>query len=399
MSLPPFSNAPGAVVVGLCAHGLAITRALACAGVTVHSLEANRALPGYATRYARVTHAPDINGTGLIDALLALAGSFDPEVKPVLFLTNDNMVRTVGQQWVRLQEHYRLSWAECRERLLPLLDKASLEAHCARLGLPYPGSRLLENAEQVAGLGAGELDFPLIVKPTRPLSGFKVRLIHSASELSGLADRYAHALPFLLQQWVPGGDERLFFTAFYLDRGRILAAYEGQKLGSNPPAMGQTSIARSQPNAAAREIAERFFAPLALSGPVSLEVKLDADGRPWIIEPTLGRTDYWLDCCVANDVNLPVMEYAHMSGQPTPPAPVQRDAAIWFDTERVPLSYLRFRLRTGKPAGSDWKPRFPYCGHDDSAPFRRGMWRLCAHTAERVRRRLARMFGSSQAER
>ena len=43
---------PTAVVVGLCAHGLAVARSLGRNGVQVHALEANDTLPGTATRHA-----------------------------------------------------------------------------------------------------------------------------------------------------------------------------------------------------------------------------------------------------------------------------------------------------------------------------------------------------------
>ena len=170
------------------------------------------------------------------------------------------MVRTVGQNWEQLQGLYRLSWAECRERLLPLLDKSALEAHCLAQQLPYPPSQLLNHGEQVDTLlTAGQLTFPLIVKPTRPLSGFKVRLVHDRNGLDTLTHRYANALPFLLQQWIPGDDRRIVFVAFYLDQGQILATFCGHKLASYPPAMGQTTIAEAFVHQQAQALSERFF--------------------------------------------------------------------------------------------------------------------------------------------
>ena len=298
------------------------------------------------------------------------------------------MVKHVGLAWECLSSRYRLSWSDQRTTLLPLLDKASLEAHCDRLSLPYPKSLVIETIEDIKRVG-DKLPFPLIAKPTLPLSGFKVRLIESEDDLLVLASRYPHALPFLLQQWIPGGDESLYFTAFYLDNGRILACYEGQKLGSNPPAMGQTTIARSCPNPVVRAIAERFFEPLKLSGPVSLEVKVDQAGQPWIIEPTLGRTDYWVDCCVANDVNLPAIEFAHQSGKPVPNS-IQTNNMIWFDTERSPLCYLRFRLGAGHRIAGPWQARFPYWGHADPLPFIQGLQRLAGNYSGRAWRKLFR---------
>ena len=66
---PIITKSPTAFVVGLCAHGLTIVRALAKSGVTVITLEADPDLPGCRTRYAQVQNVPDINGCGLITTL------------------------------------------------------------------------------------------------------------------------------------------------------------------------------------------------------------------------------------------------------------------------------------------------------------------------------------------
>ncbi|NEX22536.1 hypothetical protein G3480_19860 [Thiorhodococcus mannitoliphagus] len=382
-----------AVVVGLCAHGLALARALAPAGVAVTALEANRSLPGFRTRYADVRHVPDINGPGLVDALLTLVDSRPGTPPPVLFLTNDNMVRILGEHWGRLEGHYQLSWSGCREQTLRLLDKGSLEAHCRQLDLPYPLSTRLDRAEDLDAWLAADAHFPLIVKPTRPLSGFKVRLVEGPAALRGLLSDYPAALPFLLQRWIPGDDGQLLFTALYLDRGRNIASFQGRKLASRPAALGQTTVAEAYPDAAALELTERFFMPLGLSGPVSLEMKRAVDGRLWIIEPTLGRTDYWLDCCVANGIDLPLIEYHHQTGVSSTPVP-QRQEIVWFDTERHPLAYAARRLpwlKVLRPQTPGWRARFPYWGHADPLPFMIGLMHLAGNTGRRIWRRARRL--------
>ena len=384
---------PPAVVVGLCAHGLAVARALTAGHVRVTALEANRKVPGVRTRAARVVFTEDINGSGLIDGLLDLRRELPDAPDPVLFLTNDNMVRVVAREWERLEGRYRLSWAHCRQDVLRLLDKTSLEAHCREHGLPYPKTWLLENAEALGGLTKAGLAFPLIVKPALPLSGFKVRLIDDGQGLRRLVDERPQSLPFLLQHWVPGDDRRILFTAFYLHRGQIRASFCGRKLASKPAALGQTTVAESFEHEGIRELAERFFAPLGLSGPVSLEAKLDAKGQPWIIEPTLGRTDYWLDCCVANGVNLPLIEYQDQSGMEIAPAR-QTQGMIWFDTERSPLSHLRLRLGRGETASGKWRARFAYWDRSDPMPALHSAWRVLGQTGGRVWNRVARAWRS-----
>ncbi|MFP4244324.1 MAG: hypothetical protein ACLFRJ_04495 [Ectothiorhodospira sp.] len=390
-----------AVVVGLCAHGLAVVRALARSSVPVIALEARRELPACHTRMARVIHTPDINDIGLIQALKQLRASLPNTPNPILFLTNDNMVRVVAHHWNELDGLYELSWSHCRERVLSLLDKTSLEAHCQAHDLPYPRTWTFSGAEKpgLASLDALEtrgLTFPLIVKPTRPLSGFKVRLVHDRAALIALATRHSKALPFLLQHWVQGGDRRILFTAFYLDQGRILARFSGRKLASRPPAMGQTTVAESYPHDRMEALAEAFFKPLGLSGPVSLEAKLDEHGNPWIIEPTLGRTDYWLDCCTANGVNLPLVEYQRQCGQEVS-ARGQANGRIWFDTESSPGCYLHLRWQGGETATRHWRARFAYWDRHDPMPFVWAQWQLLSRFASRALNWLGRVTQRSRA--
>src|SRR5262245_5469115 len=115
---------PPAVVLGLCAHGLAVARALDACGVAVHGVEQDPSLPGCRSRAARLTLVRDINGTGLIDALLDTRHPWSGGPPPVLFPTNDNMVRTLADAWPALGDRYRLSWSASRSDVRALLEKS-----------------------------------------------------------------------------------------------------------------------------------------------------------------------------------------------------------------------------------------------------------------------------------
>jgi D-aspartate ligase len=88
---------PDAVIVGLCAHGLAISRALRAQGLEVVALETNHALPGTRTNTATIKWVADINSERLIAALAELATWGSDAERPVLFLTNDRMVSVVSR--------------------------------------------------------------------------------------------------------------------------------------------------------------------------------------------------------------------------------------------------------------------------------------------------------------
>lgn len=282
------------------------------------------------------------------------------------------MVRTVIDHGDRLRESYRWPWSEQSETIGRFLDKQAIEQRCRDTGLEYPATRYLRDASEIRSATA-DWSFPLIVKPARPLSRFKVRLVESADELARLGDQFPDSLPYLLQQWVPGGDDRIAFGALYLDRGKVVARFEGRKIRSHPPAMGQTTCARSFRDDGVHEATRSFFEELDLSGPVSLELKRAEDGGLWAIEPTVGRTDFWLDCCVANGVDFPWLAYLGATGRALPDMH-QRDIHVWYDTNKDPIIALR-AIRATHGAVLARRPRFAFVHPHDPGPAIRASWR------------------------
>jgi predicted ATP-grasp superfamily ATP-dependent carboligase len=379
---------PPAVVLGLCAHGLAVARALASRGVAVYALEQDPALPGVRSRTVRVRLVPDINGPGLVQALADPRNEWPQGSLPVLFPTNDNMVRVLAERWPSLSDRYRLSWSGSRERIGRLLEKSALEQHCIARGCDYPASLRFDALSDPAEV-ATRLGLPVIAKPARPLSSFKVRVITTLDELVALRSMHPDALPFIVQRFVPGGDERIRFCALYLDHGREIARFDGRKLRSRP--MGHTTIAEPLRDDSIHEQTLRFFRGLDLSGPVSVEWKLDASGRAWVIEPTVGRTDFWIDVCTANGVNLPWVEYCHQAGLPVPNV-AQRHERTWINTERDPGALPWWACQVARRRAPAARPTFPYLSAADFGPVPRATLRA----AQRLLRRLSPARGARQ---
>lgn len=388
---PAYSyTVPPVVVVGACGHGLALVRALDADHVPTLVLEANLQQPGARTRLATVVPTADINGDALIDALLTLRGRIECPGEPVLMLTNDTMVRTVGRHWPRLAGAYRLSWANARERLLPLQEKANLESRCAATGLRYPKSRLL-NGPQDIDSSLAELSFPIIVKPVRPLSRFKTSQPADRQQLAELVARHGADLPFLVQEFIPGDDTHIHFSALYLAEGRVLARFDGHKLRSRP--LGHTSIAEPWPDDEVHAQTLRFFDGLALSGPVSLELKRDDQGQLWVIEPTVGRTDFWLGLCTVNGVNLPAIEYADQTGRSLS-APAQQRLALWFNEDRDPFGPWWLRWFSGQAPRRGLRRSYLYLHRDDLGPAWAFLRRFGGDALRAVGRRLRRLVGA-----
>lgn len=374
-----------AVVVGLCAHGLAIVRALQEAQVEVHAIESNPVLPGIQSNaISKLSMVDNINDEGLVDALINYRSTVESSNNPVLFLTNDNMVRVVGQNVLRIAELYELSWKNSSQEVLALLDKTNIEQQCLKCGASYPKSWLLENRQQLPEL-IPELAFPMIVKPAVPLSGFKADLIHCIDELRDYIEHYSSDLPFLIQQWIPGGDSALYFCALLLDNGEPILRFDGHKLASYPPALGQTLVAEPCNEDKIYLLTKNFFKDTGISGPVSLEVKRDPHGELWVIEPTVGRTDFWLDCCVANGVNIPSAEFC-LAAENTVQETRQQRLFYWIDSEKDPVSFLKLIWRYSHFGLSGMRPRFAYWRSGDYKPTMVALYNLAS-------RKISSLFG------
>jgi D-aspartate ligase len=373
------SDAPDAVVVGLCAHGLAVARSLAARGLSVLALEPDGGQPGVRTRVAQVESRGPINGPGLATTLVSLAEEAGWSGLPVLFLTNDNMVRNVAENFGALRTRYRWSWQDCAPELLYLLNKEQLPAACAGRNVLFPATSTLASTDHIEEV-LRAVPFPAMVKPAWPLGAFKAKIVHSRSELERLVGEFQRSLPFVVQQWIEGDVKSLTFGVVYLDRGRVVATFEGRKAYAGKDGLGQATTMEPWPDADVREAAVEFLRDRPLSGPVAVEFKRGTDGRLWMIEPNVGRTEYCVDVCIGNGFDLPWLEYCHVDGRELPRLR-NENRRIWFDCDRDRFSWLRYLSRNPADPRA-YRPLFPYAGHGDPGP-------LVARVFRRLTRRLA----------
>lgn len=373
-----------ALVIGLCSHGLSVARALHAAQVEVYAVEKNFHLPGAATSAVRHVFAvSDFSEEVMIPALLALRAELAQYDEVVLFPTNDNHVRIIGSAFARLDGAYRLSWSDCIPQVLRLQKKSELETVSVEHGLNYPRSAVIEHPSAAPAALAG-FGYPMILKPVQPLSSFKTILADNAEQLMAALDGNRQDLPILVQEYIAGGDESLYFGALVLERGRPVQSMVGRKLASYPPARGQTTVAEVVHEPGVIALTEQFFEGFALSGPVSLELKQGPDGRFWVIEPTVGRTDFWSELCIAAGFNQPYQEYQLALGQVPAPTPMRTDL-VWYDAEREVLCFWQaaWRQRTLQPYGK--RAAFTFWRWGDLAPF----WRASGKAVQRQFRKFA----------
>lgn len=379
------TSSDAAVVIGMDSHGLAVTRALASMGVPVYSIERDPRLPGVASRHLRRNFAvPDFSEQHLLPALREVRATLREHRHLVLFPMNDRQVGIVARHIDELSRLYCISWADAADTVLRLQRKDSLEEASHAKGLQYPRSVVLNDGADLTAVAG--FRFPVILKPVQPLSSFKTQVCGTLREAESFVAGKRHDLPILCQEYIEGGDEALFFGELLLDHGRPLFGMTGRKLLSHPPGQGQATAAETHVDADVLRLTTQFFQGTGLSGPAALELKRDPQGGFWVIEPTIGRTEFLVELCIAAGFNQPWMEFQLALGESVTP-PQRTTERVWYDTERDPLVYLKRCARHRRLDPGAKAPVFPYFGHRDAGPVRRA-W--TAFVADRVRRLKAR---------
>lgn len=342
----PAPDGAAAVVLGLSPTGLAAARSLGRRGVPVFGADFDHWSLGRFSRYC--THLPEVSrlsreedGESLASGLVDFAE--DRPERPVLFLTNDRYIETLTPHAGRLQDHYRLT-TDLTGVAGRFLDKSEFYRICERAGVELPKTFWPEDEADVRSI-SDDLSYPAIVKPARghrlrdAMGGDKVAVAESAASLRRQWAALAEVDPRLLvQEVVPGGEDRILVAGCYLDgASRMRAVFVGRKLRQYPHDFGSASLAESCEDPEVARLSEEFLREVGFSGLCGTEFKVDPrDGRRKMIEVN-PRLTLWMALTRAAGVDLPLVAYRDALGEEMP-ATEQVDGVRW--------SYLARDLQT-----------------------------------------------------
>jgi D-aspartate ligase len=339
-----------AVVVEGTLNGLGVVRSLAHGRMPIYLLDNHAASAVRWSRYCQYVRIPAPQGRSLVSALVDLGRRL--ACRPVLILTGDQSVNTVSEHRELLEPLYRISLPSV-EMVRALADKSEFQKLAEREGFIVPRAATLRTTADLAQLNS--LTPPLIVKPadkTLALNRTVERAVRAATlaeARQAAIDMLACAPGIIVQEWVEGPDTEIYFTLFACDRdGKAVGMFVGRKLLCTPPAVGSTALCVAAPEVADELITPtlHFISRVGYRGLGSLEFKRDVrSGRFFIIEPTVGRTDWQEELATLCGVNLPLRAYLTELGEPLEPAPEAFPTVAW----RQSVGY-RARLAPGMRA-------------------------------------------------
>lgn len=190
------------------------------------------------------------------------------------------------------------------------MDKYRTKLLLASLGLPTPGFALIENDDDLAA--ACELGFPLMVKPALEGSSIGMARADDPEQLRAACNKAAeYDSHVMVEQWVTGAE----YTAAVLGREALPlikletphdfydydAKYNADDTRYLIPC-GLDSTAESE----LQSLALRTFDAVGASGWGRVDILMDEEGRPWVIEVNTvpGMTGHSLVPMAANAVGI-----------------------------------------------------------------------------------------------
>jgi predicted ATP-grasp superfamily ATP-dependent carboligase len=326
---------PAVVVQGSGLNALGVIRSLALERVAIRLVDRHEGGPAIHSRYAKpqLYRCEDADADdALIRALQSAVQEFD--APPVLLLTQEAAVAAVSKHRARLAGRFRVELPDA-DTVADLTDKQRFQLRAEALGFPVPRAAHIDN--DVAA--ASTLTYPCILKPAHKSEHWE-RTHKKAYRFENFADLeifwrgVEQKPPFIVQEWIEGGDADVYFTLVQRGADGTRIAFTGRKIRQWPPLVGGTASCMPAPEVAAEldALTQRFFDAVGLIGLASMEYKRDSrNGRFVMVEPTIARTDYQEEVATLNGVNLVQAAYRSIAGLEPLPERAAASPAIWRD--------------------------------------------------------------------
>lgn len=316
---------PRAIVVGDNINALGVIRCLGRAGVPVTNVVGQPVPHTGRSRYAsEIVEWPWPNGAGLLDVLDLIAKKIPG--RKILFVTSDGHVKTIATNREQIDRSYLTSIPDSDTALM-LINKTLFLAEARRYKCLVPDYLIAHSAAELPEV-AEEVGLPVVIKPQEKcgrfecLYGAKALICRTRNDVFRIAfAEYDYKTPLLVQRFIPGGDDKIYFTLHYFKQtGEPVVAFSGRKIRQIPPLLGHTASAEPVDMPGLIAESERFFKNVGVTGLCSMEYKKAPDGRFYMIEPTAGRTNWQSALADINGVPIPLFMYAELAGAELPEA-------------------------------------------------------------------------------
>lgn len=305
------------------ATGLSTARSLGRKGIEVFGIDSNRQKSGIFSRYVKAKIAPDAvkKEQKFIDYLIDFGKKLPQPA--ILFCTADEYLTSLSRNREKLYPYFKFN-IPSREIVEDFLDKRRSYAIARKYGLLCPPTYFVEDTEELEKI-AGRLRFPCALKPAishlwrEKFGGKKLIPVDSYEELLTNFSKIKKEYPqIMVQEIVPGGDDRIYALYAYFNRkSEAVAFFIKRKLRQYPIHFGIASFNISEMNEQVKAIGLEFLTKIKYTGPGALELKRDSrNGEFKFIELNM-RFLMSGALPIASGVDLPYIMYRDIIGEET----------------------------------------------------------------------------------
>lgn len=325
-----------AIVIGGGINALGVVRSLGQLGVPILVLDTDLRSPAMRSRYGQKLQVPALEGHVLMDSLIKLSQQlYEP---CMLFLTEEKTINTISEQRDSLPPNQFIRFPE-HIRLMQLMHKQEFQALAEESGALIPRTVRLEGLHDLPKLDS--LSFPCVLKPSKKsyVYGERFKKAYKLTSVAETTKMYREIEPVLadmvVQEWIEGSDAEIYFCLQYIgEMGQVISSFAGRKIRSWPPRIGGTAscTAAEEYEAELTKTTSDFFKKVGFTGMGSMEYKRDArDGRFYMVEPTVARTDFQQEVATINGNNVPFSAYLYECGLAIPANKKIVPPRIWRD--------------------------------------------------------------------
>lgn len=319
---------PGAIIIGGAFPSLGAARNLARHGIPVYIVDSEICVAQFSRMIQSFFKCPGTkNDSDLVDFLLNLAHK-EKLSGCVLFPSNDESIRILAQ-YKNVLCKYFLVTTPVWETVQYFYDKRLTNHLAKETGVAVPETYVVKNPAELDQLG---LDFPIVLKPAitshfMPVTKKKAYRANNMAELAELFKLISAIIDpseVVIQEFIPGGGERLYSYGGFFKDGEAIAGLSARRLRQHPMEFGRASTyVETVDIPELKTLATQFLKGKAYTGLAEVEFMFDEKhGRFELLEVN-PRFWGWHSIAIRAGLDLPYFAYADAIGEPFTPGQVK----------------------------------------------------------------------------
>jgi predicted ATP-grasp superfamily ATP-dependent carboligase len=285
--------------------------------------------------------------------------------RPSLFYGTDQQLLTVSRHRERLEPLFRMRLPP-KDLVERLVDKSRFAELATEFVLPVPATLSSHEISTMDPI-VEKIPGPWLVKPnvhegwskleTLKASGPKKALrAETPAELRELLNEVrCHTKAFVVQAYVPGGEDQIYSFHAYMDASAsVLGHFIGKKIRTFPREAGISTFLELVKEPTVAELGFQIVKKLGLVGPVKIDFKRDPRTGFFYVLELNARFNLWHHLGAVCGVNLALVAHADLAGQPPSPARDYRTGVRWLSFGDDLRSFLRSYRPSGEIGISSW---------------------------------------------